>query len=105
MISAGGTELALIHSAGAVLLAVESKMDDNEVIAVLLAGYDDDGQERVTVVLRDAQGQVSLKHMSPRDAAARRAMSAGCFREGRPILDPVSREVMGYELEQVTARH
>lgn len=80
-------------------------MDDNEVIAVLLAGYDDDGQERVTVILRDAQGQVAMKHMRSGDAAARRAMSAGCFREGAPILDPVSREVMGYELEQVAVQH
>ncbi len=41
-------------------------MDDNEVIAVLLSGYDDDtGRFRPTVVLRDAQGHVSLRQIFP----------------------------------------
>ena len=45
-------------------------MDDSEVIAVLLSGYDDDtGRFRSTVVLRDCHGHVSLRDIAPGDAA------------------------------------
>ena len=76
-------------------------MDDNEVIAVLVAGYDDDGAERATVILRDGAGNVSMKQMSAQDGLAQRAASTDRFRRGKPIVDPVSREVVGYELERV----
>lgn len=76
-------------------------MDDNEVIAVLVAGYDDDGAERATVILRDGAGNVSMKQMSTQDGLAQRAASTDRFRRGKPIVDPVSREVVGYELERV----
>ena len=80
-------------------------MDENEVIAVLVAGYDDEGVERATVILRDPRGNVSLREMDADDTAIRRAVSAACFRCGKPIRDPESREVVGYELEQVAMRH
>jgi hypothetical protein len=80
-------------------------MDDNEVIAVLVAGYDDEGVERATVILRDAHGNVSMKQMDADDTAIRRAATSACFRRGKPILDPDSREVVGYELEKVAAQH
>lgn len=77
-------------------------MDDNEVIAVLVAGYDDDdGAGRATVILRDGAGNVSMKHMSTQDGLAQRAANIDRFRRGKPIVDPVSREVVGYELERV----
>lgn len=80
-------------------------MDDNEVIAVLLSGYDDDGRQRATVLLRDAQGQVSLRHVNAVQPEARDAMAGRTCRPGRPILDPTSREVMGYELEWESTAH
>lgn len=80
-------------------------MDDNEVIAVLVAGYDDEGVERATVILRDACGNVSMKQMDIDDTAVRRASNDAWFRRGRPILDPASREVVGYQLEKVVAQH
>jgi hypothetical protein len=80
-------------------------MDDNEVIAVLLSGYDDDGRQRATVLLRDAQGQVSLRHVNAVQPEARDAMAGRMCRPGRPILDPNSREVMGYELEWESTAH
>lgn len=76
-------------------------MDDNEVIAVLVAGYDDDGAERATVILRDGAGNVSMKQMSTQDGLSQRAANTDRFRRGKPIVDPVSREVVGYELERV----
>jgi hypothetical protein len=29
-------------------------------------------------------------------------MTTGCFRRGKPIIDPVTREVMGYEMEMMS---
>lgn len=80
-------------------------MDDTEVIAVLVAGYDDDGTERATVILRDSNGNVTMKQMSAEDGLAKRAASCDRFRRGKPIVDPASRQVVGYELERVTLVH
>ena len=80
-------------------------MDDNEVIAVLLSGYDDDGRQRATVLLRDSEGRVSLRHVNAVQPEAREALAGRLCRPGRPILDPKSREVMGYELEWDRAAH
>ena len=80
-------------------------MDENEVIAVLLSGYDEDGRQRATVLLRDGQGQVSLRHVTGREAEAQAGTARKFCRPGRPILDPASREVMGYELEWVGTAH
>ena len=80
-------------------------MDDNEVIAVLVAGYDDEGTERATVILRDSRGNVSMKQMAVADRLVQRAADTDRFRRGQPIIDPVSREVVGYELERVAINH
>jgi hypothetical protein len=80
-------------------------MDDNEVIAVLVAGYDEQGAERATVILRDSQGNVSMKQMAAADRMVQGAADTDRFRRGKPIIDPVTREVVGYELERVTLSH
>ena len=81
-------------------------MDDNEVIAVLVAGYDDEGVERATVILRDAQGERPERRLVPaHEGLAQRASDTDRFRRGKPIIDPVSREVVGYELERVALTH
>jgi hypothetical protein len=80
-------------------------MDDNEVIAVLVAGYDEQGAERATVILRDSHGNVSMKQMAAADRMVRGAADTDRFRRGKPIIDPVSREVVGYELERVALSH
>jgi hypothetical protein len=80
-------------------------MDENEVIAVLLSGYDDDGRQRATVLLRDARGQVSLRQVNAPDSATGLGLAARMCTPARPILDPASREVMGYEMEWVRSAH
>jgi hypothetical protein len=80
-------------------------MDDNEVIAVLVAGYDEQGAERATVILRDSHGNVSMKQMAAADRMVQGAANTDRFRRGKPIIDPVSREVVGYELERVALSH
>jgi hypothetical protein len=67
-------------------------MDENEVIAVLLSGYDDDGRQRATVLLRDARGHVSLRHVNRPECAAQGAHAGGIRRPGGPMLDPAARE-------------
>ena len=80
-------------------------MDDTEVFAVLVAGYDDNGAGRATVILRDAAGNVTRRQMPAREGAALRVADTDRFRRGQPILDPVSREVVGYQLERVATPH
>ncbi len=74
-------------------------MDKVEVIAVLVGG--DDGGALATVILRDAQGNVESRQVAADHELVRRGSRNGCFRRGDPIVDPVSREILGYELEEV----
>ena len=83
----------------------ERDMDDTEVIAVLVAGFDDDGAERATVILRDTKGKVTMKQMTAHEGLVQRAANTDRFRRGKPIIDPTSREVVGYELERVALPH
>jgi hypothetical protein len=66
-----------------------------------MPGLDDDGERAAIVIVRGPDGQVSLRRMDAADASVRRAARSGCYRRGTPILDPVSRQVMGYEMEEV----
>ena len=52
-------------------------------------------------LVREADGCVSLEAIADAgdfDAAAR---TTGCFRRGKPIHDPDTHEVIGYEMEEV----
>jgi hypothetical protein len=65
-------------------------MDDNDSIAVLLSGYDDEGRPLATVVLRDSRGHLSLRDVGSRAPAmtARRPRAPGV--DGQPALLPAS---------------
>jgi hypothetical protein len=43
--------------------------------------------------------------MAPADRMVQGAADTDRFRRGKPIIDPVSREVVGYELERVALSH
>jgi hypothetical protein len=79
----------------------------SEVIALL---YPDPGQARdepsqsVTALVRDAEGPVELRNMVADTNILRRARLAGRFNCGKPIVDPVTREVIGYEIEPMAVR-
>ncbi|MFO1375631.1 MAG: hypothetical protein U1F14_01315 [Steroidobacteraceae bacterium] len=77
------------------------ELDPSEVVAVLMPGLDESGERAAIVIVRGSDGQVSVRRMDASDASVRRAAQTGCFRRGTPILDPVSRQVMGYEMEEV----
>jgi len=55
----------------------------------------------VTALLRDAEGTMELRHLRPDKNLIRRARVTGRFNSGKPILDPQTREVIGYEIEPI----
>lgn len=78
-----------------------------EVIALVLgdatdrrwhAGQLGKGAQRL---VRTADGRVSLEPVESEEEFERTARTTGCFRRGKPIRDPRTHEVMGYEMEQV----
>lgn len=63
---------------------------------------DGDGRERMaTLLLRAPDGQMSLQTVSADSTLGQYAMRTDCFRQGAPIIDPVTRQVLGYEMEMM----
>ena len=71
-----------------------------EVIALLMpdtdAGPSDGGQPGVQALVRQPDGGVAIKDVS--EETAIRHHSVHRFRRAEPIKDPVTREVIGYEM-------
>ena len=57
-----------------------------------------EGAQRLT---RSADGHLTLEAVESAEEFDRIARTTGCFRRGTPIRDPATREVIGYELEEV----
>lgn len=77
----------------------------SEIIAVLVPEVDAATQHlprAATMIVRRPDGQFVLETIDARVALARQAANTGCFRKGKPIVDPTSREVLGYEMEEVS---
>ena len=55
------------------------------------------------LLVRHPDGRMALEPVSRGTSVARSARSAGSKSRSRPILDPVTREVMGYEMEIAAA--
>jgi hypothetical protein len=52
-------------------------------------------------LVRRADGRVALEPVESEEEFERTARTTGCFRRGKPIHDPYTHEVIGYEMEQV----
>ena len=52
-------------------------------------------------LIRRADGSVRLEPVESEEEFERVARTTGCFRRGKPIRDPQTSEVIGYEMEQV----
>lgn len=74
-----------------------------EVIAMLMPDGDGNGrtQRMATLLLRNPDGQMSLQTVNPDSTLGQFAMNTGCFREGTPIIDPITRQILGYEMEMI----
>jgi hypothetical protein len=100
----GGTGLA---SGPLRLRAAQVTEMQSEVIALL---FPDPGQalegpaSLVTALVRDAEGFMELRKLHPDKLLLRKARLAGRFNCGKPILDPQTREVIGYEIEPMSVR-
>jgi hypothetical protein len=44
---------------------------------------------------------MSLQTVNPDTTFGRYALTTDCFRRGKPIFDPVTRQILGYEMEMV----
>ena len=84
-----------------------ASVDSNvEIIAVVLgesnqrwhSGQLARGAQRL---VRRADGSVCLEPVESEEEFERAARTTGCFRRGKPIRDPQTSEVIGYEMEQV----
>src|SRR5712671_5949602 len=84
-----------------------------QIIALLLPEtnsgtdrQDNLGVDTATALLRDDEGRMSLQpftHDMTHELPFReQVMTTGCFRRGKPIVDPMTREVIGYEMEMIT---
>lgn len=52
-------------------------------------------------LVRGADGCVSLEAITDAREFDATARTTGCFRRGKPIHDPATHEVIGYEMEEV----
>lgn len=80
-----------------------------QVIALLL---DESARERAGApmrlegaqrLVRLADGSVTLEDIESREDFEATARITGCFRRGKAIRDPATREVIGYEMEEIRA--
>lgn len=58
--------------------------------------------ETATALMRDHEGRMSLAPLDRGMPFEEQMMTTGAFRRGKPIIDPVTREVMGYEMEMIS---
>jgi hypothetical protein len=58
--------------------------------------------DTATALMCDHEGRMSLAPLTREMPFAEQVMTTGCFRRGKAIIDPVSREVMGYEMEMIS---
>jgi hypothetical protein len=62
-------------------------------------GCSDPGVPMATILVRSADGRMSLQPVDPDATLGQEALATGAFRKGNPIVDPVSRRILGYEME------
>lgn len=77
---------------------------DREVIALLPAEKRQKGKNRPRALVRFADGRMAVEAVESDTTKSGQYLAR--FRELAPIIDPSTREVIGYELEQVASpRH
>ena len=52
-------------------------------------------------LVRGEDGRVRLEAIANAEEFDATARTTGCFRRGKPIQDPATREIIGYEMEEV----
>jgi hypothetical protein len=88
-----------------------TRMNAQQVIAILPndddssfnVRHDDFLRHGAKALVRDEDGRISLETITASSSFLDQVLTTGCFRRGKPIVDPVSRQVMGYEMEMIAA--
>ncbi len=57
--------------------------------------------DRTEVLVREANGKVRTQKANPEIEAGARAIQTGAFRRGKRIIDPVTLETLGYEMQRL----
>lgn len=79
-----------------------------EIIALLFEERSqavEDATAPVTALVRDSQGVMEVRRLKPDRSLMSRAMLTGRFNSGKPIVDPLTREVIGYEIEPLVSAY
>jgi hypothetical protein len=58
-------------------------------------------EDAARVLVREENGHLSLQAVSADNTFAHQAIQTGSFRRGNPIIDPVTNETIGYEMERL----
>ena len=77
---------------------------NQEVIALLFPEPNrarEGAVQSVLALVRDEQGLIEVKSMRPDVALIKRARLTGRVNCGTPIFDPITREVIGYEIDPI----
>lgn len=79
---------------------MSTTISNDEVLALLFPERPTAGSPSpsVTAFVRDPQGGLMLASVVPNRSLLEAARVAGRFNSGTPILDPHTREIIGYEL-------
>jgi hypothetical protein len=57
--------------------------------------------DRAQVLIREEDGHISAQAAGLESAFAQYAIQTGSFRRGNRIIDPVTQELLGYEMESL----
>ena len=79
-------------------------MIDHEVIALLFPEPNrgrEGAVQAVIALVRDEQGAMEVKNLRPDIALIKRARLTGRLNCGTPIIDPITRQVIGYEIAPI----
>jgi hypothetical protein len=52
-------------------------------------------------LMRDSTGRMTVEEVVADNDFMDKLVDTGCFRRGKPIIDPTTRQIMGYEMEMV----
>jgi hypothetical protein len=74
-------------------------MMEAEVVALLPPEVQADGRAVAVALVRHADGRMDVRDLC--EDSARGVATRARFRRSSPILDPSTREVIGYEMERV----
>jgi hypothetical protein len=67
-----------------------------------IVGWVSLGAESNQVLVRDKEGNVCAQALEAADTTFEsQAIQTGAFRRARPILDALTREILGYEMERL----